>query len=87
MILVRMYIAICRYFFLYALRKNNKEGLLPMKKYYENANENAAFVRCVDVMANLMQKYGTQVINARQKEIPFNKELKEMENYEDKKAA
>lgn len=58
-----------------------------MKKYYENANENAAFVCCVDVMANLMQKCGTQVMNARHKEIPFDKKLKEMENYEDKKAA
>ncbi len=33
-----------------------------MKKYYENAKDNAAFDRCIEVMARLMQKYGPAVI-------------------------
>lgn len=33
-----------------------------MKKYYDNARDNAAFERCVDVMAGLMLKYGCQVL-------------------------
>lgn len=34
-----------------------------MKKYYENTKHNAAFGRCVDIMAQLMLKYGNQVLN------------------------
>lgn len=33
-----------------------------MKKYYEDAKYNAAFVRCVDVMSQMLQKYGHQVL-------------------------
>lgn len=33
-----------------------------MSKIYENAKDNAAFDRCVDVMARLMLKYGNQVL-------------------------
>lgn len=33
-----------------------------MKKYYENASDNAAFVRCIDVMAGMMQKHGMQIL-------------------------
>ncbi len=33
-----------------------------MKKYYDNVKDNTAFERCVDVMANLMLKYGSQVL-------------------------
>ena len=29
-----------------------------MKKYYEEAKYNAAFDRCVDVMSQMLQKYG-----------------------------
>lgn len=39
-----------------------------MKKYYDNANENAAFIRCVDVLTQLMQKYGAQVLDAKPEE-------------------
>ena len=40
-----------------------------MKKYYEDAKYNAAFVRCVDVMSQMLQKYGHQVLeqDAQQK--------------------
>ena len=34
-----------------------------MKKYYEDAKYNAAFVRCVDVMSRMLQKYGHQVLD------------------------
>ena len=33
-----------------------------MKKYYEDAKYNAAFVRCVDVMSQMLQKYGPQKV-------------------------
>lgn len=33
-----------------------------MKKYYEDAKDNAAFDRCIDVMVRLMQKYGPPLI-------------------------
>ena len=33
-----------------------------MQKYYEDSKSNAAFVRCVDIMTRLIQKYGTQVL-------------------------
>ena len=36
-----------------------------MSKIYENAKDNAAFDRCVDVMARLMLKYGNQVLEHR----------------------
>ena len=37
-----------------------RNGLL--SKIYDNPKYNAAFDRCIDVMAKLMQKYGTQVL-------------------------
>ena len=37
-----------------------------MKKYYEEAKYNAAFDRCIDVMAKLMLKYGNQVLEKRE---------------------
>ena len=33
-----------------------------MQKYYEDSKSNAAFMRCVDIMTKLIQKYGTQVL-------------------------
>lgn len=38
-----------------------------MKKYYDNAKDNAAFDRCIDVMARLMQRYGPQVLKQEKK--------------------
>lgn len=38
-----------------------------MKKYYDNAKDNAAFDRCIDVMARLMQRYGPQVLKQQEK--------------------
>ena len=37
-------------------------GGMEMKKYYENGKYNAAFERCIDVMARLMQKYGPELL-------------------------
>ena len=34
-----------------------------MKPYYEEAKYNAAFDRCVDVMARMIQKYGPQILD------------------------
>lgn len=33
-----------------------------MNKYYDNAEYNAAFDRCIDVMAKIILKYGNQVL-------------------------
>ena len=33
-----------------------------MKKYYDNPKYNAAFDRCIDVITQLMQKYGPQLL-------------------------
>ena len=33
-----------------------------MKKYFEDGKYNAAFERCIDVMARLMQKYGPGIL-------------------------
>ena len=41
-----------------------------MKKYYEEAKYNAAFDRCVDVMTQLLQKYGHQVLNKLEQDAP-----------------
>lgn len=41
-----------------------------MSKIYENAKDNAAFDRCVDVMARLMLKYGNQVLEQRGEKTP-----------------
>ena len=40
-----------------------------MKKYYDTETDNASFVRCIDVMAKLIQKYGSTVLE--QKESPL----------------
>lgn len=40
-----------------------------LKKYYDTETDNASFVRCVDVMAKLIQKYGSTVLE--QKESPL----------------
>ena len=33
-----------------------------MSKIYDNPKDNAAFDRCIDVMAKMMLKYGNQVL-------------------------
>ena len=40
-----------------------------MKKYYEEAKYNAAFDRCVDVMSQMLQKYGHQVLDKLEQEL------------------
>ena len=41
-----------------------------LKKYYEDAKYNAAFVRCVDVMSQMLQKYGHQVLDKLEQDAP-----------------
>lgn len=41
-----------------------------MQKYYEDAKYNAAFERCVDVMAQLIEKYGHQVLEELEQDTP-----------------
>ena len=43
-----------------------------LSKIYENAKDNAAFDRCVDVMARLMLKYGNQVLEQRGEKAPIS---------------
>ena len=43
-----------------------------LSKIYENAKDNAAFDRCVDVMARLMLKYGNQVLEQRGEKAPLS---------------
>ena len=33
-----------------------------MNKYYKNAEDNAAFDRCIDVMSKMILKYGNKVL-------------------------
>ena len=51
-----------------------------MKKYYEDAKYNAAFVRCVDVMSQMLQKYGHQVLDKLEQESPQKVEHSEERN-------
>lgn len=37
-----------------------------MKKYYDTETDNASFVRCIDVMAKLIQKYGSTVLEPKE---------------------
>lgn len=36
-----------------------------MKKYYDNIEDNVAFERCIDVMAQLILKYEPQVLEKK----------------------
>ena len=51
-----------------------------MKKYYEDAKYNAAFVRCVDVMSQMLQKYGHQVLDKLEQDVPQKVEHSEESN-------
>ena len=53
-----------------------------MRKYYEDEKYNAAFDRCVDVMARMLQKYGHQVLNRLDQEALQTKECSEEETKE-----
>ena len=41
-----------------------------MQKYYEDTKYNAAFERCVDVMTQLIEKYGHQVLEQLEQDTP-----------------
>ena len=51
-----------------------------MKKYYEDAKYNAAFVRCVDGMSQMLQKYGHQVLDKLEQDAPQEVEYSEESN-------
>ena len=37
-----------------------------LKKYYDTETDNVSFVRCIDVMAKLIQKYGPTVLEQQE---------------------
>ena len=41
-----------------------------MSKVYDDSKYNAAFDRCVDVMSQLFQKYGHQVLDKLEQDAP-----------------
>ena len=51
-----------------------------LKKYYEDAKYNAAFDRCVDVMSQMLQKYGHQVLDKLEQDAPQGVEHSEESN-------
>ena len=51
-----------------------------MRKYYEDAKDNAAFDRCMDVMTQMLRKYGHQVLDRLDQDA-----LQAMEHSEDEK--
>ena len=59
-------------------------------KYYEEAKYNAAFDRCVDVMTQLLQKYGHQVLDKLEQDAPqtveCSKDAKQAQPLTDKAA-
>ena len=46
----------------------------------QNAKYNAAFVRCVDVMSQMLQKYGHQVLDKLEQDAPQKVEQSEESN-------
>ena len=44
-----------------------------MRKYYEDAKYNAAFERCIDVMARMVQRYGSQILEKKENQVTINK--------------
>lgn len=60
-----------------------------MKKYYENATYNAAFERCIDIMTQMIQKYGGKVLEVQknQSRTDDNLSLKNMITSKNSKAA
>ena len=61
-----------------------------LMKYYEEAKYNAAFDRCVDVMTQLLQKYGHQVLDKLEQDAPqtadCSKDDKQAQPFTDKAA-
>lgn len=53
-----------------------------MNRIYDNPKYNAAFERCIDVMAKLMQKYGNQVLEKQEQKAPVSspKQLEKKKN-------
>ena len=51
-----------------------------MKKYYEEAKYNAAFDRCVEVMSQMLQKYGPKVLDKLEQDAPQEVEYSEESN-------
>lgn len=53
-----------------------------MRKYYEDAKDNAAFDRCMDVMTQMLRKYGHQVLDRLDQDVLQAVEHSEDENQE-----
>lgn len=60
-----------------------------MRRYYENATYNAAFERCIDIMTQMLQKYGEKVLELQenQSRTDDNLSLKNMITPKNSKAA
>lgn len=60
-----------------------------MRRYYENATYNAAFERCIDIMTQMLQKYGEKVLELQenQSQKDDNLSLKNMITPKNSKAA
>lgn len=60
-----------------------------MRKYYENATYNAAFERCIDIMTQMIQKYGENVLELQKNQYRTddNLSLKNMITPKNSKAA
>ena len=52
----------------------------PIAGTYEEAKYNAAFDRCVDVMSQMLQKYGHQVLDKLEQDAPQGVEHSEESN-------
>lgn len=55
-----------------------RSGLL--SKVYDDPKYNAAFDRCVDVMSQMLQKYGHQVLDKLEQDAPQEVEYSEESN-------
>lgn len=60
-----------------------------LRRYYENATYNAAFERCIDIMTQMIQKYGENVLELQKNQYRTddNLSLKNMITPKNSKAA
>ncbi len=60
-----------------------------LRRYYENATYNAAFERCIDIMTQMIQKYGGKVLEVQENQFltDDNLSLKNMITPKNPKAA
>lgn len=60
-----------------------------MRRYYENATYSAAFERCIDIMTQMIQEYGGEMLEVQenQSQTDDNLSLKNMITSKKSKAA